>query len=407
MPELVIPRTGRLREAGRRAGLAAVSALVSGAAAVRPIPHESYRPEDVRRILAIRLDPLGDLLLTRPALAAVRAKFPEAEIDLLALPFAAPVGRLFPEVDDCFAYDVHQLRPSGTLLNRQNYADLARLVATLRERQYDVALSFCGRVSSFFAWGSGARWRFGLRGEAAANTLTHAVPGRRYHRPRHEAEYCLAVSSAAGATERPHFQPIQVPDHITRPLAERFPDWFEATGPRIVIHPGASNGWAKRWTPEGFGAVARHFVTERGLLVALTGSRGEADLTDQIASLAGTRLLDLAGQVSLEELAGILASADLVMSGDSGPLHLATQLGRPVVGIYGPSDPALSGPFGGAFEVVRLDLPCSPCYKATAPAICPLGHHRCMRDLAPAGVISATERRLAPARPSLSLSVAG
>lgn len=407
MPELVIPRTGRLREAGRRAGLVAVSALVSGAAAVRSGPREPYRPEDVRRILAIRLDPLGDLLLTRPALAAVRAKFPEAQLDLLALPFAALVGRLFPELDACYAYDVHQLRPSGNLLNRQNYTDLARLLATLRGREYDVALSFCGRVSSFFAWASGARWRFGLRGEAAANTLTHAVPGRRYHRRRHEAEYCLAVAAAAGANERPPFRPIQLPDGITRPLGERFPEWFGATGQRIVIHPGASNGWAKRWTPEGFGAVARQLVSQRGALVALTGSRGEADLTSEIASAVGAGVINLAGQVTLPELAGVMAAADLVISGDSGPLHLATQLGRPVVGIYGPSDPALSGPFSGQYDVVRLDLPCSPCYNATAPAICPLGHHRCMRDLAPAGVIAAAERRLAPARPSLSLTVTG
>ena len=93
------------------------------------------------------------------------------------------------------------------------------------------------------------------------------------------------------------------------------------------------------------------------------------------------------------------------MSGDSGPLHLATQLGRSVVGIYGPSDPALSGPFEGMAEVVCLDLPCSPCYDATRPAICPLGHHRCMKELPLDLVAAAADRRLSSAAPKVQTTI--
>ena len=389
----------RLKEAGRWLGLESVSALVSAAAFVtHQSSHitgaEAYCPDRVERILAIRLDPLGDLLLTRPALAALRHRFPEARMDLLALPYTAPIGRLFPEIDDCLAYDVHQLRPSGHLLRRQNYVDLVALIRDLRARRYDLAISFCGRVASFFAWASGARWRFGLAGEAAAYTLTNPLPGRRYDRRHHEAAYCLDLAAAAGATDRPPFRPVSVPPDLAEQWLARVPEWTAPGRPKVVLHPGASNGWAKKWTPEGFAGLARHLVERSEAVVAVTGSAGEASLTQFVAGAGGSAVLDLAGRLDLRGLATVIAGADLVVSGDSGPLHLATQLGRPVVGIYGPSDPGLSGPFEGKAEVVRLDLPCSPCYDATRPAICPLDHHRCMKELPVAVVAAAAERRL-------------
>lgn len=388
------PGHKRWQAVGRQAGLAMVSAAVSLAARLTRSPAESYQPDRVQRILAIRLDPLGDLLLTRPALAALRARFPMARIDLLALPYTAPIGRLFPEVDAVLDFDVHQLRPSGHPFDRRQYGQLASLIGALRANHYDLALSFCGKVASFFTWASGARWRIGLAGEAAQHTLTDPVPGRRYRWRRHEATYALSLAAAAGAASRPPFRPIPIPAALDARWAAELPEWWTAGPPRVVLHPGASNGWAKRWTPDGFGALARHLSDVLGARVAVTGSAGEADLTGSIARLGGPGVRDLAGRLDLTGLAALLARADLVVSGDSGPLHLATQLGRPVVGIYGPSDPALSGPFEGDFEVIRLDLPCSPCYDATSPAICPLVHHRCMRDLSPDQVIDRVARRL-------------
>lgn len=386
-----------IRTAGRKAGLAAVATGVSAAAWWGGPAGRRYRPEQVRRILAIRLDPLGDLLLTRPALAALRLRFPTARLDLLALPYTAPIGRLFPEIDACYAFDVHQLRPSGSLLNARNHAELRRLIGSLRAGEYDLAIAFCGQVASFFAWASGARWRIGFAGEAARHTLTTAVPGRRYLIRRHEAEYGLTLAAAAGSTVRAPFTPIPIPPEVDRRWAAEIPEWWSAGRPRVVLHPGASNGWAKRWTPEGFAELARFLSADRGARVAVTGSAGEASLTADIAALAGPGPIDLAGRLDLTGLAAALARADVVVCGDSGPLHLATQLGRPVVGIYGPSDPVVYGPFEGPREVVRLDLPCSPCYDATAPAICPLVHHRCMRDL-PCDAVAAAVDRLLDAR---------
>ncbi len=117
-----------------------------------------------------------------------------------------------------------------------------------------------------------------------------------------------------------------------------------ATGPVIALHAGARNGQAKRWPARHWATLARLLSDELGAVVTLTGAPNEAPLAGDVERMAGRPLLNLCGQTSLPELKALLAECDLVISGDSGPMHIACALGRPVIALHGPTDPAISGP---------------------------------------------------------------
>jgi lipopolysaccharide heptosyltransferase II len=168
-----------------------------------------------------------------------------------------------------------------------------------------------------------------------------------------------------------------------------------ATGPLIALHAGARNGQAKRWPARHWATLARLLSDELGAVVALTGAPGEAPLAGDVERMAGRPLLNLCGQTSLPELKALLAACDLVISGDSGPMHIACALGRPVIALHGPTDPAISGPTTPDAIVLRLGLWCSPCYDASATAECRFGNPVCMKDLAPGMVFAVARRRLA------------
>jgi lipopolysaccharide heptosyltransferase II len=170
---------------------------------------------------------------------------------------------------------------------------------------------------------------------------------------------------------------------------------LDTTGPLIALHAGARNGQAKRWPARHWAALARRLADELGAVVILTGAPNEAPLAGDVERLAGRPLLNLCGQTSLPELKGLLAECDLVISGDSGPMHIACALGRPVIALHGPTDPAISGPTTPDAIVMRLDLWCSPCYDASATAECRFGNPACMKSLTPAAVYVVARERLA------------
>jgi lipopolysaccharide heptosyltransferase II len=158
-----------------------------------------------------------------------------------------------------------------------------------------------------------------------------------------------------------------------------------------VLVPGASNGSAKRWPVPYWTKLGDRLERERGLAVVVTGSASERDLAAAVVSGMEAPALNLAGQTNLEELRALLVEATLVISGDTGPLHLASALGRPVVGIFGPTDPVNTGPLAPTAATVRLGLSCSPCYDLQSPAECKLPDRSvaCMWGLRPERVFAA------------------
>ncbi len=405
---------GYFRRSGRRWGTAFVRGIFTIVAFLSWVTGGFYRREDpgvfqgretqagapknaqdVKKILLIRMDLLGDVILTMPAVAALRKGYPLAHITMLVLPYTAPALDLFPYVDRVVTFDINKLRPSGDMLNLSHYRDLWRLLHRLRQERYDLAVSFYGLYAGILALISGARLRIGYRGEGCPFLFNLPVPGRRYEVPQHEVEYDLALARAAGACETLVALTPAIPEEVKdRALALLS---HEGVGPQdllVAIHPGSTNGTAKRWTIQGWAALADRVATELGAGVIFNGVASEMPLVREITGRMKTTPVVMAGKTSIPELAYLLTRCRVLVTGDSAPLHLAWSLGVPVVGLYGPTDPVVSGPYGGRSVVLRKEISCSPCYDLLDTAECRRESVACMEAITEEEVFTAVKRAL-------------
>jgi lipopolysaccharide heptosyltransferase II len=366
--------SGLLKALGRELGhtLAGLGTGVAGTAdaARRGFRRPRFDPGQVERLLVIRLDLLGDVVNSLPAFVALRTLFPTAEITALVLPYAAPLLRAVPQVDRVIALDVHAYRrPSGW----RRWPDLWGAVAELRGLRAELCVCLHGRVPSGLALLSGARWRVGYAGESYPLALNLPVRGRRYDRPKHEVEYCLDLLKALGLPVEAGRPRLVLPPEAF--LAARQALVAAGLGAReryVVAHPGSSNGAAKRWPTALWATWADRVQAELGARVALTGTLADRPLVAEIQRRMGTYPLDLAGQTDLLALAAICAESAAVVSGDTGPLHLAVAAGARVVGLFGPTDSTHYAPFAPDAIVLRHPVPCGPCYDLRSPADCKL-----------------------------------
>lgn len=353
----------------------------------------------VRRILVVRVDLLGDVVLSLPAVRALKRAYPDARIDFLALRSTAPVLRGDPDVDDIIEFDPHVWRRPSNLLRRETSTEAVRMLRRLRGARYDLAVSVSGDIGSILTRLSGARWRVGYAEEAYRGLMTDAVPGGRYRERKHEVRYVQALAESAGGIVAPgdellrlHVNPdaeVVMGAHLRRAREE-----LRVRGPLVAIHAGARNGQAKRWPPSHLATLADRLVRELDALVVLTGAPNEAPLARAVLRGMHSAVLNLVGQTTVPELVAVLAASDLLVTGDSGPMHIACAVRTPVVALHGPTDPAISGPTDPDAIVVRQTLWCSPCYDASATAECPFGNPVCMKSILPDVVFRAVTRQL-------------
>jgi lipopolysaccharide heptosyltransferase II len=296
-------------------------------------------------------------------------------------------------VDEVLALDTNSIRSPRNLLRLDTYAAILRTIARLRGERFDLCVSLYGRMASLLALASGARRRVGYGREAYPFTLTDPVHGRRFDRRRHEIRWCLDLAVAAGADGSARAPVLREDPRTAQRMAARLGAMGVSRADVVIgIHGGAVNGAAKRWPPSHWAALADAMIGHHGFKVILTGSASEQCIGEAIVSRMRHQPIMLIGETSVDELLAVLARCDLVISGDSGPLHLAVALGRPTVSIYGPTDPAIYGPAPGRGQpavVIRRGLRCSPCYTLRATAECPHGQPSCMLDVTVSQVLRA------------------
>ena len=303
------------------------------------------------RLLIVRLGAVGDIIHTLPVAAELRRRFPDATIDWAVDERYAELLDLTPVVDQPIV-----------LASRSRPAAAAWLAfrGELRRGAYDVALDVQGLgKSAAAAWLSGATRRVGfappfLRERWARWCYDETIhPGS----PRHVIDRNLGILAAVGESEPGAVAwsfPREVPPSS---LVDELRTGFDPPSARYaVLNPNAA--WAtKRWPPECFAAIATHLREAHGLLSVVVWGPGDGESAGAVVEAAGGAAT-LAPQTSLAELAALLQAAALVVSGDTGPLHLAAALGVPVVGLYGPSDPARNGPWAEADIVVATECDC-------------------------------------------------
>ncbi len=364
-----------------------------------PLP--PLRPADatIRRILVVRVDLLGDTVLLTAAIRALRRGYPDAELDVLVLPSTAGVLAGDPDIAHVLTCDPFTWIDPHNWTKLATWRDLVACLRRLRVPRYDLAVNACGDTASVLTRLSGARRRVGYAAECYAHFMTDPVPGGRYLEPKHEVRYVLDLAVAAGgivASEDDQPWLTVSPQERCR-LAERLRGErarLGAAGPIIAIHPGARNGKAKRWPLRHYAVLADRLVDELDALVVLTGSPNEAGLARAVLEQIHVSVVDLTGRTTLPELVALLAESDVVVTGDSGPMHIACAVQTPVVALHGPTDPAQSGPTAPDAIVLRHRLWCSPCYDSSATAECRFGNPVCMKELAPGLVFAAVRRQL-------------
>jgi heptosyltransferase I len=336
------------------------------------------------RLLIVRLGALGDIVHALPAAAALREAFPDARLDWLVDAKHRALLDLVPVIDTRIAVDSRAW--SGPR------APLA-VVRELRRTQYDIAFDLQGLIkSAAFARASGARRVIGytqphLREPAARFFYTEQVDAGADD-SGHVVFKSLAILRLLNLPHEtaPRFPLSQTESHVpacTRQLLGLWPD-----EPFVLINPGAA--WPnKRWPAERFGALAREIRTRHGWKSAVLWGPDEETLAAQVAA-SSSGAAEMAPATSLADLVALARAARLLISGDTGPIHLAAAVGTPVVGIYGPTDPRRNGPWDPSDECVSRFAHCA-CHHQRRCRV----QRWCLTDIEVAEVVDAVERRLA------------
>lgn len=329
------------------------------------------------RILIVRLSALGDVVHALPLLDALRRAHPDAHIGWLVEEGAASLLMGHPQLDRVW---VAPRAEATALLRRGRLLAAAGLVLRflreLRAARYEVSVDpQCNARSSTLAWCSGARRRIGFAPpytkEWAAWLFTERVrpSSDRLHKVERNLELLRPLGiDPAGARVR-----LVVPEAARAAARERLARFGH---PRVALHPGVSGfGAIKRWETARFAATARRLAGEEGACCLVTWGPGEQALAEEVVAASDGAAVLAPATASLQELAALYELCDLVIAGDTGPLHLAAGLGTPVVGLYGPKDPEIYGPWNGPrgerARAVRRPVHCSPCRRRVcANVIC-------------------------------------
>lgn len=311
---------------------------------------------------------VGDAVLSIPALKSLRQRFPSARITLLA---RAWVAGLFQS--SAFLDRIWRLSPNWVANVRRT-----------RQARFDTGILLTNSFGSAVAMrAGGVTERIGYATEMRSALLTRPVslePGK-----HHQTHYYLnLLESAFGPGPAPDIG--MTPSEEERDRARRVLTQAGLGDAQrlLVLSPGAAFGSAKRWTEAGFAGLADRLESE-GFRTVIVGSAAEREIGDRVAALMHRPATNLAGQTDLETLVGLLASAALVVTNDSGPMHVAAALGTPTLGIFGATDPEVTGPVGPRTRVVSHEVECSPCLLRNCPI-----DHRCMEGLSVERVFEAS-----------------
>jgi lipopolysaccharide heptosyltransferase I len=377
----------------------------------------ALRSAEFSRILLIKPSALGDVVHTLPVLVKLRARYPRARIDWLITPENAEVVRYHPALSNVVLFARRDFSKRGR--RWRAFLSFFDLLKQIRSAKYELIIDMHGQVrSAFFALISGARVRIGFdrpvkRGLTVSaehdlkNIPSHGWRGAREgswiaytHRipiptlDVHAIDRYLWVAPLLGLDDNPpdltiHLSP-QATNKVNRLLEEH---GVPASKPLVVLVPGTI--WeTKHWTIEGFAGVARQFLQD-GFAVALAGTTRDQQRCRQIAAAApGT--CDLSGKTTPADLAALIRRAEVAVTNDSGSMHVAASLGKPMVSVFGPTNPVHIGPYERPESVVRVDLPCSPCnYRRLSQ--CPFDH-ACMKQVTSAMVVERVRKILSTAK---------
>ncbi len=329
------------------------------------------RKESIKRVLVRAPNWIGDAVMCEPALRGLRSLFPQAELVLLAKAMVAELFAGYPGLDRVLVYE-----------DKGKHAGLAgkwTLAGTLRRHHFDLAVLFQNAFeAAFITWLAGISRRYGYMTDGRAVFLTDsvAVPSPLTH----QVGYYWNLLKPLGLAGEPPSPQLSVSAEEERMMGERLASSdVGPSDPLIGINPGSTYGSAKRWLPDRFAVVAQRLAGQvykedgNHATVVILGAKGEESLGKDIAARIQTRSVVLSGTTTIRELMAVTKRCRLLITNDTGPMHIAAACGVPVVAVFGPTDSRTTAPYGQERSIVREAVDCAPCLLRECPI-----DHRCM-----------------------------
>ena len=381
-------------------------------------PPDDLRSRDFHKILLIKLSAVGDVVHTIPLLNKLRRRYPTAQLDWLVTPAIAELLAHHPAITATIEFARSEWDAPWRLAP---FASYARLAAKLRAARYDLVIDMHGQMrTALLTRVTGAPVRIGFDRPRAQvwdasprkfpeQTRKHAWQGAReaswlaytHHIPvptldLHAVDRYLNIGPLLGLDDGPADFSFSIPRQAGVRI-DALMDYYGIAKAKLVVMGPGTIWQTKQWRSDGFAEVARYFLQKK-FAVTLIGSDRERAVCAEVAALA-PGVVNLAAETTLSELAALVRRATICLTNDSGPMHLAVALNRPVVSIFGPTDPLWIGPYRRDNAVLQAKLACSPCYLRQLSRC---GHaHACMQEVSANSVIERMEsvlrNALAPA----------
>lgn len=315
---------------------------------------------------------IGDAVMTTPALSALRTQFPDAEIVMLANPLVAELFEFHPHVDRVMIYD------------RKGYhrgiAGFIRIVKELRSQKFDAAILLQNAIeAALLAVFSGIPRRAGYTTDGRRLLLNYPVTVTAHDKRMHHTDYYCQLLQRLGINDGD--------GQLCLACTEEEKAWAASvleSDNVIAINPGAAYGSAKRWLPERFATVADTLAKRYDAKIVLTGGPGEKEIGKDIAAAMTVPSINMVGKTSVRQMMAILAHSRLLVSNDSGPMHVASAFAVPIVAVFGSTDHTTTCPASESVKIVRKETECAPCLLRQCPT-----DHRCMTAISADDVLEA------------------
>ena len=345
------------------------------------------------KILILKPSSLGDVIQALPVLRLLKLHFRDAEIFWWIDSALAPLLDGDPDLAGIVRFERKRWK------SPRHWPEMLRSVRWLREQHFDLVIDLqCLARSGAFAWLANGKFLIGLDEvrEGARGFYDLAVRRASFH--THAVDWYLSVLPPLGVPVHKNFVWLPERPEISAELKRKWPGAFvfnpqsAIRNPQLIaLQPGAR--WLnKRWPAENFAELIRlaanHFPTAR---FAILGDAGDQPLGEIISRVLPERCLNLCGETSLPEMIEWLRLCDLMVTNDTGPMHVAAALGKPLVALFGPTEPRRTGPYGQLENVLRIELPCSPCLKDYCNYEKP---NECLNAISPAMVFERVRRQL-------------